>query len=287
MPSRLIAFANSSVSIEFQGQRATRIVDFLWQYTPADSATVPVAHYRLLAEGADDALSLYRGTELLRQSASEASIANLLMGDVCYNLAYHSTGGLLFHAGGVSWQGQGIILPGTMGAGKTTLTAWLLTRGFDYLTDEMVYVPDGASHVSGIARPLNVKSTARSALRQHVDYASRPDHVYTAAGSDLISPALFRSDRTVLTPPLTLIIFPRYQARGGLTLAPLSKAQTGLALMECLVNARNLPNYGMIEIARLAKAAPAYTLTYGGFGQLSNQIERLLTPDTSTGRTPS
>jgi hypothetical protein len=42
----------------------------------------------------------------------------------------------LVHAGCVSRDGQGIILSGSSGMGKTTLTAHLVSRGMGYLTDE-------------------------------------------------------------------------------------------------------------------------------------------------------
>jgi hypothetical protein len=77
-------------------------------------------------------------------------------------------------------------------------------------------------------------------------------------------------------PPLGLIVFPRYLPGSDLALRPLSKAQAGLALMECLVNARNLPGHGFSEIARLARRAPAYKLNYADFDQIGERIEMLL-----------
>jgi hypothetical protein len=61
-----------------------------------------------------------------------------------------------------------------------------------------------------------------------------------------------------------------------LELRPLSQAQAGLALMECLVNARNLPGHGFSEIVRLARAARAYQMSYADFAQIDDWIERLL-----------
>jgi hypothetical protein len=65
-----------------------------------------------------------------------------------------------------------------------------------------------------------------------------------------------------------LILFPHYQPGASLNWRPLTKAQAGLHLMECLVNARNLPDHGFAEVARMAKMAPAYRLEYSRFDQL-------------------
>lgn len=56
----------------------------------------------------------------------------------------------------------------------------------------------------------------------------------------------------------------------------MTKAQTGLALMQCLINARNLPGHGFTEISRLAQTVPAYTMRYPGFEQVGEMVERLL-----------
>jgi hypothetical protein len=73
-----------------------------------------------------------------------------------------------------------------------------------------------------------------------------------------------------------LIIFPCYQPAAQFDLQPLTKAQAGLELMKCLINARNLPGHGFAEISRLVKIAPAYKMSYANFEQVDNTIERLL-----------
>jgi hypothetical protein len=47
-------------------------------------------------------------------------------------------------------------------------------------------------------------------------------------------------------------------------------------LMQCLVNARNLPEHGFPEVARLVKRVPAYKMSYAHFDQLGECIESML-----------
>ena len=42
-----------------------------------------------------------------------------------------------------------------------------------------------------------------------------------------------------------------------------------------LVNARNLPDHGLSEVARLAQVAPAYRMSYADFGQIGERLEAL------------
>jgi len=273
---RLISFAGSTVAIEYCGSRAAAIVDFLYRHVPADSHAPPRVTYRIIPGGQSERMALYRDDALIYAGDSEATLAELLLGDTCYHLAEQSGGGLLFHAAGLAWQGQGLLMPGGIGAGKTTLAAWLVAKGLDYLTDELVFVPHGADTMQAFTRPLNVKSPSRAALHNHFDFERHAAHILSSPHADLIPPTLLKITNTLSEPPLSLIIFPRYRPGSDFVLRSLSKAQAGLALMQGLINARNLPEYGFSEIARLAKTAPAYNMSYADFDQIGAGVETLL-----------
>jgi hypothetical protein len=273
----LVSFAGSTVAIEYSGARMAAIIDFLYRHIPADSDVPPHVTYRAEPGAQPDALTLYRDDTLIYEGDSDAILAELLMGDANYHLADRSRGGLLFHAGGLTWQGKGIILPGKMGAGKTTLTTWLVAQGLDYLTDELVFVPHGADTIQTLTRPLNVKKPSWVALQTvpSCDLEAQAARILSTPRSDLIPPDLLGPVQ-LSEPPLGLILFPQYLPGSEFALQPLSKAQAGLALMECLINARNLPDHGLSEIARLAQVAPAYKLTYADFDQIRGPVEVLL-----------
>ncbi len=287
LPTRWITFAGSTVGVEYEGAGAAKIVDFLYRDIPPAASSGPTAvTFRLLSDDGSARLSLYRAETLLYEGDAAARVADLLLSQSCYQLANCSQGGMLFHAGalGLPGKGQGWLLPGGIGAGKTTLTAWLLTRGLDYLTDELVFVPDGAETMQTFARPLNLKKTARAALRDHFDFERHADHMLSTSAGDLISPEALQPARLAGAPGATAtrvstIIFPHYQAGSDFVWRPLSKAQAGLALMKCLVNARNLPEHGFPQISRLAKTVPAYRLTYANFDQVEAQLDSLFHAD--------
>jgi hypothetical protein len=209
----------------------------------------------------------------------DACLAEQLLGDVGYALADKSWDGLLFHAGALAWDGKGLLLPGSIGAGKTTLTMWLAVQGLGglaYLSDEMAFFPAGSHAMQTYTRPLNLKSAARAALKDWFDFEGQADRLLSTPHGDLIPPELLSFAGPRAETPLGLIIFPRYAAGSELELRPLSQAQAGLALMECLVNARNLPDHGFSEIVRLARAAHAYQIRYSDFAQVGDLIEKLL-----------
>lgn len=273
MPTRLISFAGSALEIEYEGALPAKIIDILYRFIPAQSQFSPRLAYRLTIETSSGRLQLYRGETRLYAGESAGVAAELLLGDSCHQLAAHSHTGLLFHAAGLSWQGQGLILPGASGAGKTTLTAWLLTKGFGYLTDELVFVPWQTNAIHTFPRPLNLKRPARAVLQNHLDWAKYEADILSTGYADLVPPQLLTQTSPVAQAELGLILFPRYRPGATFELRPLSRAQTGLALMQNLINARNLPQHGFSEVAHLtAGPISAYQLTYANFEQIERHL---------------
>jgi len=275
MPKRLLTFAGSAVVVVYEGTRPEKIVEFLYGDVSSDGDIAPHLTFRLTEDAAGQ-LRLAQGEDLLYAGDSMAVAADILLGRSCYHLADRSEGGLLFHAGGLCRQEKGLLLPGTMGAGKTTLVAWLLNQGFDYLTDELVFVPQGTGTIQPFPRPLNLKRPTRPVFADQLDFENLDNQILSTATTDLLPPALFNPNTTLSEPPLTLIVFPHYQANGEFELRQLSKAQVGLELMQCLINARNLPDHGFPEITRLARWVPAYKMIYASFSQVEPHIAALL-----------
>ncbi|HEX8681329.1 MAG TPA: hypothetical protein VF707_03380 [Ardenticatenaceae bacterium] len=272
-----ISFAGSTVALQYEGHEAVRIIEFLFRHIPtSEEQGVADVTYHLLSKGGVAELRLGHRENEIHFRASEGEVAGYLLGRVCEALASHSTGGMVFHASALSWNGMGVMLPGTMEVGKSTLTAWLLSRGYDYLTDEMVYLPNGEARLVGFPRPLNLRRSSRFVWQEL--RGERTEEVWSGSDFDLVQPDWFPMTRVCSAAPLNLIIFPRYDLRATFAFEPLSKAQAGLELMRHFVNARNLPEAGFPRIAQLVRRVPAYRLRYARFEQIEGRIEARLAP---------
>lgn len=286
MNQRLISFGNSTISIQYENGRPADLIDFLFQKIPAPISSDPWTHLRLerqisKEQGIEDPISsegftLWQDGKLLIENESFRSMAYTLMSQVCFTLAYDSREGLLLHAAAVQIQGRGIILPGKTGAGKSTLTAWLLSQGGRYLTDELVYLPTGSDVVCGFSRPITFKRPARHLLSGLLSAQSDASSVFRADPVDMIFPESFGSDVLAEELPPDLIVFPNYQPDRELELHPLSKALAAYELMKCLANARNLDDHGLSEAVRLADMVPAYSLSFSNLEQAGETISQLL-----------
>jgi len=271
--SCLIHFGSSTVAVDYQGQRSGELVKYLFEHVTQAAGGSPYFRFRLIDGGAPGALLLTADDGSRLESVRAGELAEYLLGQVCFRLADQARAGLLFHAAALSWQGRGLLLPGPTGRGKSTLAAWLLGRGFRYLTDELVYVGEGANCLQALSRPLNLKRTARPALASQIDWEGSQAVIWSSALADIVPVRLLSPLPPAGECPLNVMIFPNFETESACEFERLSPAQAGLNLMKGLINARNLAGHGFAEVARLARRVPAYRLKYGAFDQLGSRIE--------------
>lgn len=276
MTQRIISFAGSSVAIEYQGDIAHQLVDFLFRHVPTNSSGQPHQILQLISNDQTKWITLTGRQEKIYEGESIGTAAEFLMGHTIYNLADKSSGGLLIHAAGLEWKGKGILLPGKTGAGKTTMTAWLLKKGLGYLTDELVFIPEGTQTMHSFTRPLNLKNPSIPIVEKFININLHQAQGLQASYSRLIPSELVNGFVPHLKPHLQSILFPTYKPDSQGELKPLTKAQTGLHLMKSLINARNLPGDGFPECVRLAGYVAAYRCEYDSFSQIEKPISDLL-----------
>ncbi|NQU39480.1 MAG: hypothetical protein HQ523_05970 [Lentisphaerae bacterium] len=284
MKSVIIEFAGSSLILAAETQRAGEILEFLYLTlpgAPARRCSVPESPepgvtLLITSHPADNSFELYDGSTRLFVSQAPGPMAEVLQGEVCRRLAADSQGGLAFHSAALAHHGAAVAFPGMMQQGKSTLTAGLVEQGWTYLTDELIFWPNSATCLQAFVRPLNLRHAVLHLFaklsQQQPPTPLRMDH----ATGTLVHPALLGCGGSTSAADLALLIFPHYQPASPLCITPLTPAQAGLALMESLVNARNLPEHGFREITQLARTVPAYHLMYSDLQGLGRALEGLI-----------
>jgi hypothetical protein len=108
---------------------------------PDDEEGSPLAcsapYSLLLGPGEPAAFRVFHGDAVLIEGAEANAVLPYFFWHVGLQAARRTGSYLLVHAGAVSSPfGDGLVLPGSSGAGKTTLVAALVRAGFGYLSDE-------------------------------------------------------------------------------------------------------------------------------------------------------
>ena len=181
-----------------------------------------------------------------------------------YAIAAQAHQYLVVHAAAIERGGRVAILPGAPGAGKSTLTAALVQRGWRLLSDELALIRPSDRHVVPLARPINLKNNSIALMRAYA-----PDAVFSAEIHDTAkgTVALMRAPadsiaRSQEAAPIGWIIFPRWQKDAETRLAPWSKAA---GLMEIAHNAMNYSLHGAAGFKLLGDifaASGCYRFTY-------------------------
>jgi hypothetical protein len=272
---RIVSFAHAAVAIEFSDVQVQPLIDFLFGLTERDDSVSPCATFKISVDENSNWLALRDG-EPLHSVMSQADFAEFFLGQVTYCLLDKSRDGVTLHAGALAWNGQGILVPGNIGAGKTTLTAWLASKGLDFLTDEMVWIPTGTSMLRAFPRPLNVKKPSLPIVQTFLDFEKSREQILSSSQVNLILPTALHPRNVLSVPPLGPILFPHYESDATPRVERLSSAQAALALTSSLLNVGNMHDQGFSEITRLVRLVPAFRLYYSHFSQIEHQLQVLI-----------
>lgn len=277
MKQAVVYFAGNAVGLAWQGEPAERLVMFLFGQSlksqPADPADrpEPTVHFELISPAEDSPQYQLSNNLGEKQVGTARDLAYYFIERVTYYLADQSQGGMVIHAACLSRKGQALLLPGASGSGKSTLALWLSQQGYDYLSDELVYIPFSGLDVLGLPRPVHLKKASMGLFAALAGSRGIPASPGTRAESSLmIQPEKFSPQAR-----LAAILFPRYTAGAPLELVKISGAHSVLNLTGCLVNARNLPDNGFPELLRLSRSLPAYSLTYSSFDNILAELNKL------------
>jgi hypothetical protein len=210
---------------------------------------------------------------LVATGLTRDEVAAFVMEAVAGNLARGRIGAVALRAGGVAWQGHGIIVAGPSGSGKSSLAAWLVDRGFDYLSDELMLLREADGRVAGLRRALVVEAGATERISRFPAFA-RAARIRCGSNLALSVP---EPGADISREPLDcrLLIFPEFVAGSRLQIRTVTSAKAGLRLIHCNLNARDLADGGFGAISRFARRTAAISLTYGDFDQLQGVLDPL------------
>jgi len=184
---------------------------------------------------------------------------------------------LIIHAAAIEKDGRAAILPGPAGAGKSTLTAYLVHNGWRLLSDELALLSLADGCVTALARPISLKNQSIDIIERAVPRAIISRRCEdTAKGTVALLKAPSDSVAQIAeTARPAWVIFPRYQQGVAATFTPRSKADT---LIEVGQNAFNYSIHGKLGfemLARLMDDCACYDLSYSDLDQAREIFEAL------------
>ena len=253
-------FGSQPIEIECNNNDAYQLASFLFSDFPFCESSNPVIKFDLISVGKQPMLSLWDGDKRLYFGDSKYQLVYILMNEAIYHSIAKNDQQHAIHAGAVWKDGQCIVLPGSSGRGKSTLTAWLVKHGYQYLTDELVFLSD-EGQLTPLTRPVNLKVTSvHSSWMLEGEYQ---DEIISDKNGSMIPHRLLNPHFSAVEPYVTHILFPEFQEGAEMVCEKVSPAWSSFHLMQSHVNARNLSGLGIPALSSIVRNCSSYKLTYG------------------------
>jgi HprK-related kinase A len=184
---------------------------------------------------------------------------------------------LIVHAAAVEKNGRVAILPGAPGAGKSTLAAGLIHRGWRLLSDELALIRRHDGKVVPLARPVNLKNQSIDLMRRFA-----PSAVFSTPAHDTVkgTVALMRAPEASLarideSAPPGWIVFPQWRQGAPARLDNFSRPA---GLVEIAHNSMNYSLHGEAGFELLAgifAKSGCYRFTYGDLNEAASAMNAL------------
>ncbi len=172
---------------------------------------------------------------------------------------------LVIHAAVIARDDKALIMPGPPGAGKSTLCAGLVARGWRLLSDELTLVDVASGLIWPLVRPINLKNASIGVIK-----AFAPEAVFSAEASDtakgtvaLMKPppaSVAAADRPARA---VAILLPRYTPDAEPKFMQRSKARACLDLAEQGFNFGVLGEAAFQRVAALVDDCESVSFEYG------------------------
>jgi hypothetical protein len=184
-------------------------------------------------------------------------------------------GRLPLHAAGLALGGRGVLISGTSGAGKSTLTLALVRGGFDFLSDDTVFLTE-ATDVAGTGTGTGPTAPWISGFPDEVNVTTGTAGMIPELSPWVVAPLpagrmkhSLRVEEAFGVTPLagciaTAVIFPRVEDGPAPFARPLTAAEALLELTPDLLLTDPVATQAHFDmLGRLARTVPSYRFRPG------------------------
>ena len=184
---------------------------------------------------------------------------------------------LMLHAAVIERNGHALLLPGQPGAGKSTLCAWLIHRGWRLLSDEFTLIRDRELTIDPLPRLIPLKNESIALIREHVPAATfGPCIPGTRKGTvSHLSPPLDHLRRMAQTARPRWVVFPQYDADASPEFSALHPAECFSQLTQNAFNYTVLGREAFERAGALTDAVDAWRLRYRNLQQAEALLNAL------------
>lgn len=180
-------------------------------------------------------------------------------------IASHAHQFLILHAAVVARDVRALILPGPPGAGKSTLAAGLVSRGWRLLSDEFALIDTENRTLAALARPISLKNESINVIREFAGPEVLHETIRGTSKGALnhMRPPAESVERMDDKARPCWVLFPHFSGYAPVALTERSRGTTMMDLARNGFNYSLLGRRGFECLADVVGASGCYDLTYG------------------------
>jgi hypothetical protein len=241
------------------------IAEFLRPLFPAQQACGETADIEILCRPRKGGSLIYVNGKLRAHTDNPAETAGALLEQVMRAIKPASKWLAFLHASSVKRNDASIVLAGASGSGKSTLAGFLASKGFEYLSDDIVPLIAPRGEVAACPLAINLKAGSLGLYPAPAGFESQTFPGRMGTGQLLLPPS--RLWQSPPAPPRA-VVFPQFVAGSSTRFSAL----TPLSGLARLFNDRVFLGYPLAEgrIANFlcwAEEVPFYSLEYSDLAE--------------------
>ncbi len=185
---------------------------------------------------------------------------------------------LILHGGVLANAHGAIVFPAHPGAGKSTLCAYLMHRGWRFLSDEMVMIRDASLDIHPFPRLVPLKNESIDVIKKLVPEAKLGPRIEGTHKGTIAHLAPGDEHIAAMHQPASprVMIFPTYRAGAALELCPTSRADCFVQITQNAFNYVLRGREGFELAAALTERVKAYHLTYSELPEADAALTELM-----------
>jgi hypothetical protein len=229
---------------------------------PAVAGTEDIV-YSLTGDTADPgSYALHVGEDFVGNTISGAWMIDWIMADITRRSLTSNTDVLALHAGAVSIDGAGVLLPAPPGHGKSTLTCGLVLHGFDLLSDEAALLRLDEPVIDPFPRPISLEEPSLDLLPGLRKRLARTYGAFLADRAFVAAEDL-RSGSAGEPCIVRHVVLPKYVEGARTRLTPLAKAEALASMTAQCFNRRVVGGHTLEVLAAVLQHTTSHRLTMG------------------------
>jgi hypothetical protein len=238
---------------------------------PASAQATPVASLGRIFRDTGNSCLLESPGVPARAVASRADLIHEVDKNLTLALQRARPDLLFLHAAAVELDGRAVVMCGSSGTGKSTMTFALLHHGFGYLSDELAPIEVESGLVLPYAHALCLKSLPPSApYRLPADMLDAGETLHVPVA------ALPGASRLLPRPLAALVFLRRDGSTLGTGLLPLTVAAASAHLLSSSLNALAHRDQGADAALVIARRVPAFQLDIGDLRAAVEAVRAIL-----------